>query len=180
VIAQPGPTGAMQSAEYPAPPRVHWFVLLLAWIALAFVFAAVAPPAYQKLLNSLIVDAWAFRLCLWIRSLDAESRSPFWCDVYVVVELAYALISIRQSHSIIELDIKAYLAFASFSLYCWTIYLIRSDLVKHYNRREHYALELNGVMTYLFSFLYFQSKLYPIARAKKREAERRTEAPIRG
>jgi hypothetical protein len=180
VITQSDSTGVLRDIEYPSPPRVHWFVLLLSWIVLAIVFASLAPPAYQKLLNSLVVDAWAFRLCLWIKSLDPETRSPFWCDVYVVVELAYALVSIRRGPSIIEQDITSYLAFASFSLYCWTIYLIRSDLLKHYNRREPYGLELNGLMTYMFSFLYFQSQLYPIAKAKKREAEQRAGAPISG
>jgi len=155
-------------------------VLLLSWFVLAILFAMLAPRAYQQLLNSLVVDAWAFSLCLWIRSLDPETRSPFWCDVYVVVEIAYALISIRQNPSIVVEDITDYLRFASFCLYCWTLYLIRSDLLRHYNRREPYGLELNGLMTYMFSFLYFQSQLFPIARAKRREAEERFAAPIRG
>jgi hypothetical protein len=150
-------------------------VLLLAWIVLAIVFAVIAPRAYQKLLNSLVVDAWAFRLCLWIRALDTRARSPFWCDVYVVVELAYALLSIRQNPSYVDLTTD--FEFASFCLYIWTIYLIRSDLLKHYNQREPCGLELNGVMTYLFSFLYFQSRLYPIAQAKKRAAQEPT-APL--
>ena len=155
-------------------------MLLLSWFVLAILFAMLAPRAYQQLLNSLVVDAWAFSLCLWIRSLDPETRSPFWCDVYVVVEIAYALISIRQNPSIVVEDITDYLRFASFCLYCWTLYLIRSDLLRHYNRREPYGLELNGLMTYMFSFLYFQSQLFPIARAKRREAEERFAAPIRG
>jgi len=154
-------------------------MLLLSWIVLAFLFELLAPPAYQKLLNSLVVDAWAFRLCLWIRSLDPDTRSPFWCDVYVVVELAYSLMCIRRNPSIVEKDIKLYLAFASFCLGAWTIYLIRSDLLKHYNRREPYGLELNGLMTYVFSFLYFQSQLYPIAKAKKHEMAQQAGAPIR-
>jgi len=180
VIAQSGSTSALRNIEYLAPPRVHWSVLLLSWFVLAILFAMLAPRAYQQLLNSLVVDAWAFSLCLWIRSLDPETRSPFWCDVYVVVEIAYALISIRQNPSIVVEDITDYLRFASFCLYCWTLYLIRSDLLRHYNRREPYGLELNGLMTYMFSFLYFQSQLFPIARAKRREAEERFAAPIRG
>lgn len=176
---QPESTGVLRKIDYPAPPRVHWSVLLLSWIVLAFLFALLAPPAYQKLLNSLIVDAWAFRLCLWIRSLEPDTRSPFWCDVYVVVELAYSLMCIRRTPSIVEQDITSYLAIASFCLGAWTIYLIRSDLLKHYNRREPYGLELNGLMTYMFSFLYFQSQLYPIAKAKMREMERQAGDPVR-
>ena len=171
MFTQPDSPGALQHADYPPPPRVHWSVLLLSWIALAFLFEYLAPPAYQKLLNSLVVDAWAFRLCLWIRNLDSGARSPFWCDVYVVVELAYALLGIRQNASELSQDITAALGVASFCLGLWTIYLIRSDLLRHYNQREPYGLELNGALTYFFSFLYFQSQLYRIAQAKKREAE---------
>jgi len=159
---------------------VHWVVLLLSWLVLAFLFALLAPPAYQKLLNSLIIDAWAFRLCLWIRTLDPDTRSPFWCDVFVVVEIAYALMSMRQNQSIVAQDITDYLKIASFCLGCWMLYLIRSDLLKHYNQREHYGLELNGLMTYMFSFLYFQSQLYPIAKAKKLECDQRATTTISG
>jgi hypothetical protein len=169
--------GFSPNTEYPPPPRVHWFVLLLAWIALAFLFLFLAPEPYQKLLQSLAVDAWAFYLCLWIRSLDPHARSPFWCDAYVVVELAYALMSIRQNPSEVGQDIVNALAFASFALGIWTIYLIRADLLKHYNQREPIGLELNGAMTRFFSFLYFQSKLYPIAQSKKRQAEQAQISP---
>jgi hypothetical protein len=157
---------ASLAVEYPPPPRVHWFVLLLSWAALAMLSQVLAPPAWQKLLDSLIADAWAFRLCIWIRSLDADARSPFWCDVYVVVELAYALLCIRQNRSQTELDLIAALGAASFCLGMWTIYLIRFDLLRHYNLREPYGLRLNGAMTWFFSFLYFQSKLRAIAKAK--------------
>jgi len=177
---QPDSPGAFQHIEYPPPPRVHWSFLFLGWIGLAILFALLAPPQYQKLLNSLVVDAWAFRLCLWIRSLDPNARSPFWCDCYVVVELAYALVCARRNPSPIEQDIVAELGFASFCLGVWTVYLIRSDLLKHYNRREPLGLELNGYLTYMFSFLYFQSQLYPIAKSKESDAEERRGAIAHG
>lgn len=170
----------LRNVEYPPPPRLHWTVLLISWVVLASLFEFIFPPAYQKLLNSLIIDAWAFRLCVWIRNLDPDSRSPFWCDVYVVVELAYALVGLREISSPAGRDLVVDLGLLSFCLGLWTIYLIRSDLLKHYNGRERRRLELNGVMTYFFSFLYFQSQLYPIAQAKKREAEERAGAAIYG
>lgn len=153
-------------------------MLLSAWLVLSVLFALVAPAAYQKLLNSLAIDAWVFHLCRWIRQLDDRARSPFWCDVYVVVELAYALLCIRPN--LAHADVTSDLGLASFCLGLWTIYLIRSDLLRHYNQCEHYGLELNGFLTYFFSFLYFQSQLYPIAQAKKREAQERAGNPITG
>jgi hypothetical protein len=171
---------AATAVEYPPPPRVHWTVLLLAWFVLFVLIASFTPPAYQVLLVSLVADAWAFRLCLWIRSLDTGARSPFWCDVAIVAQLGYVLLGLRQNRSPAELDIQTTLGLATFFLSLWTIYLIRSDLLRHYNQREPYGLELNGALTYFFSFLYFQAKLYPIARAKSRAAHEHKGNPLSG
>ena len=48
-----------------------------------------------------------------------------------------------------------------------TIFLIRSDLERHYNEREPYGLQLNGLMTFFFSFLYFQYHLCDIAKRRR-------------
>ena len=163
--------GILPNVEYPPPPRVHWVVLLLAGIVLAILIGWLAPEAWQNLLNSLAVDAWVFYLCVWIRSLDAEARSPFWCDVYIIVELASAAMTIHQNPSPLQQFITAILQLASILLGIITIYLIRADLLKHYNEREPIGLYLGGFMTYFFSFFYNQSQLYPIAQYKKRQAE---------
>jgi len=157
--------------EYPPPPRVQWWVLLIAWWALAALIGWLAPQPYQSLLDSLVVDAWAFYLCLWIRNLDPDAKSIFWCDAYVVVELAYAATTIRQDISILHDWITGLLGLASAILGIVTIYLIRADLEKHYNEREPIGLDLSPVKTFFFSFLYFQSQLYDIAEYKKRQAE---------
>jgi hypothetical protein len=156
--------------EYPPPPRVHWFILLLAWFALAILIAWQVPTRWQNLANSLVVDAWVFNLCLWIRSLDQDARSPFWCDVYLIVELSCAAMSSRQTPSNLYDSITGILVLASAVLGIVTIFLIRADLLKHYNQREPIGLELSGMMTWFFSFLYFQARLYPIAQARKRRS----------
>lgn len=162
-------TGGPQ--DYPSPPRVHWFVLFLVWSALSWLIRQYAPSAYQELLNSLVVDAWAFYLCLWIRRLDPDCKSSFWCDVYLVVEIACASLTIRQNPSHDLETLIGVLGVASGVLGIATIYLIRYDLQKHYNEREPIGLELGPVKTFFFSFLYFQAKLYEIAQYKKRQAE---------
>jgi hypothetical protein len=161
--------GILPNIEYPPPPRVHWLVLVLAWWTLEILASWLAPKPYLNLLTSLIVDAWAFYLCMWIRSLDSDARSPFWCDVFVVVELAFAAMTIQQNPSVLHQSITGILGFASPFLGLATIYLIRADLLKHYNKREPVGLELGPVMTFFFSLLYFQSQLYPIAQFKKRQ-----------
>jgi hypothetical protein len=157
--------------QYPPPPRVHWLVLLVAWWAASFLIALSVPERYRALANSILVDAWAFYLCHWIGRLDPEARSPFWCDVSVVVELGCAgLSSIHHSSDLMNLCIGL-LGIASGILGIVTIFLIRSDLEKHYNSREQAGLSLSGVMTFFFSFLYFQYHLYGIANRKKLQAE---------
>jgi hypothetical protein len=146
-------------------------VLLLAWWALGALIGWLAPQPYKNLFNSLVVDAWVFYLCLWIRALDPDARSPFWCDAYVVVELACAAMTIQQNPSALHKKITEILALASTVLGIVTIYLIRADLQKHYNEREPIGLQLSPVKTFFFSFLYFQSELYEIAQFKKRQAD---------
>ena len=131
-----------------------------------------APEPYRELLTSLVCDAWVFYLCLWIRSLNADARSPFWCDVFVVVELSFAAMTIRGNPSELFQAITEVLQVASVVLGLSTLFLIRADLLTHYNKREPIGLELGPVKTFFFSFLYFQSQLYPIAQLKKRQAER--------
>jgi len=155
------------SSDYPPPPRVHWVVLLLAWFALSMLVAVSAPFRYQNLLDSLIVNSWAVYLCLWLRRLNPEAASFFWCDVYVVVEIAYALIFAVPHRSEALDTLGAFLALASAILATVTIFIIRSELLQHYNHREPIGLDLSGVMTFFFSFLYFQAKLYPIATLKE-------------
>jgi divalent metal cation (Fe/Co/Zn/Cd) transporter len=63
------------------------------------------------------------------------------------------------------------LALSSMVLGIATVFMIKSDLERHYNDREHAGLVLGGVMTFFFSFLYFQYHLYDIAKRRKRVAE---------
>jgi hypothetical protein len=163
--------------KYPSPPRVHWLALLVAWIAIGWLIGMYGPPRYRDLLQSLVVDAWVFYLCNWVRILDPESKSPFWCDVYVVVELACASLGIVHSPSnALSLTLEL-LGFASAILGIATVFLVRSDLQRHYNEREHAGLVLNGVTTFFFSFLYFQYHLYDIAKRKQALSENLSGSP---
>jgi hypothetical protein len=132
-----------------------------------------AAPEGQQLIE---LDAFAKAcvrscVCLWIRTLDPDARCIFWCDAYVIVELACAATTIRQTTSALHEWFTDILAFLSAVLGIATIYLIRADLLKHYNEREPFGLELGPTKTFFFSFLYFQSQLYDIAQFKKRQAE---------
>jgi hypothetical protein len=168
-MSAPGSPALYPARDYPPPPRVHWSVLLCVYIAVESLVTYCTPLRYHQLFDSIAGDAWAFYLCLWIRSLDSDARSPFWCDVYVIVELACAALSMRQNPSRIVDGTTALLGLASVVLGIVTIFLIRSDLERHYNEREPYGLQLSGAMTFFFSFLYFQYHLYDIAKWREKE-----------
>jgi len=161
-----GPSGH----EYPPPPRVHWAVLLLAVVALSSLFAWLA-PRYQNILDSLLVDGWIFHICLWVRRLNPDSSSLFWCDLYAVVELSYAMTSLQQHPTPLMDVVSGGLGIASSILGIVNLYIVRDELLKHYNEREPIGIYLGPVLTFFFSYLYFQSQLYEIAQYKKRQAE---------
>ncbi len=100
------------------------------------------------------------------RELNPDSNSFFWCDAYAVLELAYAAMALVRSPTEMTQTVAGLLGLASTVLGIATIFIIRKELLRHYNEHEPYGLYLGGVMTFLFSFLYFQSQLYPIAKAK--------------
>jgi hypothetical protein len=160
-------------AEFPAPPRVHWLVLLLTPIIVAIMSGIFAPERYRQIIQGAVDNLWPIYICLWVRKLNPDSNSLFWCDLYVVVELTYAATYLKKYPSTLMEVVALTLALASGILGIATVFIIRSELLKHYNEREPYGLELDGTMTFFFSFLYFQAKLYPIAKAKH-------EATIRG
>jgi hypothetical protein len=159
--------------DYPPPPRVHWLVLLLGFWVSSFIVAFLVPTPYVQLADSLVGDAWVFYLCLWLRQLEPESKCMFWGDAGIVINLAFAAISVSQYPTPALHFAKVILGIASIVLGLITIYSIRAELTKHYNEKEQYGLLLSGVMTYFFSFVYFQYHLYDIAQSKHKEAKER-------
>jgi hypothetical protein len=137
------------STQYPSPPSVHWAVLLAAVAGTEALVMWLAPHPLRYFLSNIVIAAWPIYLCIWIRKIDQRSESLYW----------------------------ALASFATGFLFSWllwfvAIFEIREELLEHYNRRERIGLHLNFVMTLLFSFFYFQSQLYGIAKSKNQQAER--------
>lgn len=164
-------TAPQYSAEYPAPPSVHWTVLLAAWAVISLLIECLVPKLLRDLLNSLVIDSWALYICLWMRKLDSESMSAFWCGAFVVVELAFFAVSIQHPRSPGQETTAITLGFASAALWIVMIWIVRAELLKHYNDREPIGLHLRVLRSFAYSFVYFQYHLYSIAQCKKRQAE---------
>jgi hypothetical protein len=132
---------------FPAPPRVHWALLLIAIAGSEGLVLWLVPQPYREFLVNVIVAVWPIYLCIWIRKIDYRSLSLYW----------------------------ALASFATGFLFSWLLWIvaifeIREELLEHYNRREPIGLRLNILMTLFFSFVYFQYHLNRIARAKSRQA----------
>jgi hypothetical protein len=157
---------------FPAPLSVHWAVLLTAEFFIAIVAIVFAPRPYWSLVSNLGFEAWAIYLCLWIRKLEPGAMSIFWCSAFVVLEL---VINVPAGPPPANAGITIFggiLALLAIVIWIVTIYLIRAELHYHYNVREPIGLYLSGVMTFFFSFLYFQYHLYKIAQLKQRYGDR--------
>jgi len=167
--APPTQPEAPHKVVYPAPPDVHWGMLLTAWVVFAILIAICTPKEDWDFFSYLAVDVWALFICIWIRKLDPRSMSIYWCGAYVAVQLAGSVPSAPQPYSL-GLEVVA-VASGLLRLVLWivTIYVVRAELLKHYNQREPIGLRLGGVTTFFFSFLYFQSRLYPIVQFKKQQ-----------
>jgi len=157
---------------YPAPPNVHWGVLFGAQIVIAIVACYLVPRAYWSLVWNLVFDAWALYICLWINKLEPGTMSIYWCTGFVALQIAFnapgAPVPATKGITIFA----ASLALICIVMWIVTIYLIRAELHFHYNQREPVGLYLGGVMTFFFSFLYFQYHLYKIAQLRERYGDR--------
>jgi hypothetical protein len=136
----------------PAPPSLHWAVLLAVAAGAEALVIWLVPRPYRDLSINLIAAAWPIYLSLWIRKIDPKSTALYW----------------------------ALASFATGFLFSWLLWIVvifevREDLLEHYNRREPVGLRLNWFLTALFSFVYFQYRLRPIALEKKHLAQQLVE-----
>jgi hypothetical protein len=157
---------------YLAPPNVHWAVLFVAQIVIAIVACFFVPRAWRSLVANLSFDAWAVYLCLWIRKLEPDAMSIFWCVGYVALQIAFNAPGNPVPASKGITIFASVLALICIVMWIGTIYLIRAELHFHYNQREPVGLYLGGVMTFFFSFLYFQYHLYKIAQLREQYGDR--------
>jgi hypothetical protein len=163
-------SGTTLGIDYPPPPRVHWLFLFLLWIAIVATTVLFVPINLWQPVAALAFAPWIMYLCIWLLKLDAKSKCIFWCNLYILLELGRAWLAIQDSSDTVHL-LGDLLALVSSILGIAIAFMIRADLLRHYNEREPIGINLSPGLTFFFSFFYLQSQLYPIAQFKKRHAE---------
>jgi hypothetical protein len=152
---------------YPAPPGVHWAVVLVAQVFVVIAAVGMVPKPYWALVASLVADVWLVYLCVWIRKLNPAFMSLIWCLAFVALQLAFTVpgapLTVNKNITIVA----SALIMLDVLLWIVTIYVLRAELHFHYNQREPVGLYLGGAMTFLFSYFYFQYHLRRIGRIEK-------------
>ena len=149
----PASDAAKTERAFPAPPRVHWAVLLLLISAAEALVCFLFPAPYRNFAIYAVAAAWPTYLCIWIRRLNPRASSLYWAIASIVTGYGFLF---------------------SWLLGVVVIFELREELLEHYNRREPIGLELNWLLTILGSVVYFQFALNKLVRRK--EAAREPEA----
>lgn len=136
--------------SFPAPPGLHWAVLLvLVAVAEALVWWLV-PADYRNFAIYTVAAIWPTYLCIWIRRLNPRASSLYWAIASIVTGCGFLF---------------------SWLLWFVVIFELREELLEHYNRREPIGMRLNWFVTLFASFFYFQFALNRITRDKEARAE---------
>lgn len=142
--------GGKSGREFPAPPRVHWAVLLLLIACAEAAVCYLFPGPYRNFAIYAVAAAWPTYLCLWIRRLNPRASSLYWAIASIVTGYGFLF---------------------SWLLGVVVIFELREELLEHYNRREPLGLRLNWLLTILGSVIYFQFALNKISRLKEASGE---------
>jgi len=137
----PDPDAAKSGRAFPAPPRVHWAVLLLLIAVAETLVCYLFPAPYRNFAIYAVAAAWPTYLCLWIRKLNPRASSLYWAIASIVTGYGF--------------------------LFSWLLGVV----VIFELREELLGLNLNWLLTILGSVVYFQFALNRIARQREAARE---------
>ena len=159
--------------EYPDPPNLHWaLLLLLLWgisFIVSFLSTELALTRYANLIDSIVGDAWIFYICLFMKRLNDNAKSYIWGDISIVLQLLVATLGTFTPTNL-NIGIRTILLLTLSITSLVTIFTIQGEIERHYNNDEpDYPVVLSGVMTFFFSFIYFQYQFNDINRRKRQD-----------
>ena len=147
------------------PPSLHWVVVwLLGGITLGL---------FQLI--------WCFKQAGFVKKIDPASKATLFLTLALIGQLvlvlgAVGMVVVSSSSGGVAGGVASVgaimgivgLLILLIGIFCLVaIFGMRGSLVRYYNTVEPMGLRLSGVMTFFFSFLYFQYHMSRIARWKK-------------
>jgi hypothetical protein len=153
--AAPAPTpaalAAAAAAQYPAPPSLHWGVVLLLGVLTCGLFGWV----------------WAVVQANWMRKVQPASKALVLWSIAVLLFLITVIINTMPDNAAKGLAIVTRLGGAI--LWIAASFSMKNSMEEHYNTAEPIGLDLNGVMTFFFNVYYFQYHFTQINETRKRQ-----------
>jgi hypothetical protein len=148
---------APAAEQYPAPPSLHWGILLLLGVVTCGLFGWV----------------WAFIQAAWVKKVEPESKALIYYGVSVglfVLMFAAAFAEGAQGRPGAANNPLFLLGRLGGGI-MWIVsaFNMRSSIEEHYNSKEPIGLALNGVMTFFFSIYYFQYHFTRINEMKQQQ-----------
>jgi hypothetical protein len=148
------PVSAVPAQEpVPLPPNLHWAILLILTIFT------------RQLFNWI----WIFVQANWARRLSGNNKAMVLVAMYPAGLIAGVLAvgaGAAAKQEVLSV-VGGICILGGLIAYLFGIFRIRADVEEYYNTRENIALQLNGIMTFFFSSVYFQYHINRIARWKK-------------
>lgn len=133
----------LADASVPAPPRLHWALVLL----------------FGLLTLGLFMLVWLFIQSNWIKKINPASQTTAQLVIYVVLMLLSEALSANRG-------LYVTLTLASYVVFYIALYSMRRSMLDHYNRVEPMGLILSPALVFLFSLFYLQHHMTRIARWK--------------
>ena len=153
--AAPAPTqaamAAAAAAQYPAPPSLHWGVVVLLGVLTCGLFGWV----------------WAIVEANWMRKVQPTSKALVLWSIAVLLFLIDVILTAVPDQGAKSLAVITRLGGAI--LWIAASFSMKNSMEEHYNSAEPMGLELNGVMTFFFNIYYFQYHFTQINETRKRQ-----------
>jgi hypothetical protein len=149
----PAPTAASAAAAaaalYPAPPSLHWAVVLLLSVVTCGIFLWV----------------WAIVEANWVRKVQPSSKGMVLWSFAILLSLVNGILSALPDNAGKGFEALARLAGAI--LWIAGSFSMKNSIEEHYNSAEPMGLQLSGVMTFFFNVFYFQYHFTQINETRK-------------
>jgi len=146
--AAPAPTPA-SAAQYPAPPSLHWALVLLLSVVTCGIFLWI----------------WALVEANWVRKVQPTRKGMVLWSFTILLSLIEVVLAAFPDDTAKAVAIVLRLGGAI--LWITGTFSMKSSIEEHYNTAEPLGLELNGVLTFFFNVFYFQYHFTKINELRK-------------
>lgn len=148
VPAAPQPQwSAPQPSPYPPPPGLHWGIVL----------------ALNLVTCGLFGWAWVIVQAVWVQKIQPQSKALIYILIAVGLIMSSGIVSVARHDQSVGLLIEL----GGLVVWFVGVFSMKASIEEHFNTVEPIGLQLSGVMTFFFSFIYFQYHFTEIAQAKR-------------